>query len=203
MALGFLIQMRVFKILRRPYQNVSPSLLGTSYRILPVIEVMLTTKQATPLFLAPLMLSLVPQAHAQFGGPKVATVTAAVRPAAVPHGGKGVLYVTLNVGSKYHINAHTPNDPAYIATVFQGQQTPGIAYGTAHYPLPKAMTLSYAPKPLLVYTGKVVIAVPFTVAKSARPGKIALAGAVSFQGCDAKSCYPPASAQVRAVVTVK
>ena len=35
-----------------------------------------------------------------------------------------------------------------------------------------------------------VITVPFTVAKTAKPGKTALAGALSFQGCDAKSCYP-------------
>ncbi len=142
-------------------------------------------------------------AHAQFGAPKVATVTAAARPATVSPGGRGVLLVTVAVGSKYHINAHAPNDPAYIATVFAGQRTPGITFGQAVYPTPKAMKLSYAPKPLLVYVGKAVIAVPFTVAKTARPGKAALSGALSFQGCDAKSCYPPASAQVRAVVTVK
>lgn len=147
-------------------------------------------------------LALAP-AHAQFGGPKVATVTAISQPTAVMPGGKGILRVTVAVGSKYHINAHTPNDPAYIATVFAGQKTPGIMFGPAQYPSPKAMKLSYAPKPLLVYTGKAVISVPFTVAKTAKPGKATLTGALSFQGCDAKSCYPPASAQVRAAVTIK
>lgn len=148
------------------------------------------------------LIALVP-AHAQFGAPKVATVTATAKPATVAPGGRGVLRVTVAVGSKYHINAHAPNDPAYIATVFAAQKTPGITFGHAAYPAPKAMKLSYAPKPLLVYVGKAVIAVPFTVAKTAKLGKTALAGALSFQGCDAKSCYPPASAQVRAAVTVK
>ena len=150
---------------------------------------------ATPALLLP--------AHAQFGGPKVATVTATAKPASVAPGGRGVLMVTVTVGPQYHINAHVPNDPAYIATVFAGQKTPGITFGPAVYPMPRAMKLSYAPKPLLVYIGKVVVAVPYTVAKTAKPGKTALAGALSFQGCDAKSCYPPASAQVRAVVTIK
>ncbi len=148
-------------------------------------------------------LTLLVPAHAQFGGPKVATVTATAKPATVAPGGKGVLRVTVAVGPQYHINAHAPNDPAYIATVFAGQKTPGITFGPAVYPTPKAMKLSYAPKPLLVYTGKAVISVPFTVAKTAHPGRAALTGAVSFQGCDAKSCYPPASAQVRAAVTIK
>ena len=142
-------------------------------------------------------------AHAQFGGPKVAMVTATSKPASVAPGGRGVLLVTVTVGPQYHINAHVPNDPAYIATAFAGRKTPGITYGTPVYPMPRAMKLFYAPKPLLVYTGRVVVAVPYTVAKTAKPGKTALAGALSFQGCDTKSCYPPASAQVRAAVMVK
>jgi len=147
--------------------------------------------------------TLLTPAHAQFGGPKVATVTATAKPTTVAPGGRGVLLVTVAVGPKYHINAHAPNDPAYIATVFAGQKTPGITFGPATYPAPKAMKLSYAPKPLLVYTGNAVISVPFTVAKTAKTGKTALAGALSFQGCDAKYCYPPASAQVRAAVTIR
>jgi len=147
--------------------------------------------------------ALLSPAAAQFGGPKVATVSASARPVSIARGGHGVLLVTVSVGPKYHINAHAPNDAAYIPTVFSGQATPGIKFGAAHYPAPRAMKLSYAPKPLLVYTGRAVITVPFTVSKTARPGPLPLAGALSFQGCDAKSCFPPASAQVRAAVTVR
>lgn len=163
----------------------------------------------TPKTLAPclpaaaLTLLLLPSAQAQYGAPKVATVTAAVKPAAVAPGGKGVLLVTVNVGAQYHINASKPNDPAYIATEFTGQGGRGITFGPAKYPAPKSVKVSYSSKPLLVYVGRTVISVPFTVAKTAKPGKTTLAGALAFQGCDAKSCYPPASAQVRASVTVK
>ena len=142
-------------------------------------------------------------ANAQYGAPKVATVTAVSEPAAVAPGGKGVLLVTMNVKPGFHVNANKPNDPAYIATVFSGRSGHGITYGTAHYPTARPVKVSYSPTPLLVYVGRAVIAVPYTVAKTAKPGKAALAGSVAFQGCDAKSCYPPASAQVRASVTVK
>ena len=142
-------------------------------------------------------------AHAQLGASKVATAHAAVRPAAVPRGSKGMLIVTLSVGAKYHVNANNPNDPAYIPTVFTPQPVPGIQFGAAHYPAPKLMKLSYSPKPLLVYTGRVTVSVPFTVTPNARPGMVPLSGTINFQGCDARSCFPPASAPIKAVVLVK
>ena len=164
---------------------------------------MLTTKHTALCFLAPLTLFSLTSADAQYGGPKVAIVTADARPTAVARGGSGVLFVTMSVSPQFHINAHHPNDPAYIATVFQGQPMAGIKFGAPHYPAPKAVKVSYSSKLLLVYLGKTVIAVPFTISRTAKLGKIALAGTVSFQGCDTKSCYPPASAPVRAVVTIK
>jgi len=161
-------------------------------RIKPILSFSLA---AAPLCILP--------AHAQFGGPKVATVTAVPRPAAVVRGGKGLLFVTISVGPKYHINAHQPNDSAYIPTYFRGQPRSGITFGAARYPAAKTVKVSYSAKPLLVYTGRVVISVPYTVSKSAKPGTTALAGTVSFQGCDDKSCYPPATAPVSTVVIVK
>lgn len=157
--------------------------------------ILLSALTAAPLCILP--------AHAQFGGQKVATVTAAPRPAAVTRGGKGVLFVTISVVPKYHINAHQPNDSAYIPTEFRGQPRSGITFGAARYPAAKTVKVSYSAKPLLVYTGKVVISIPYTVSKSAKTGTTALAGMVSFQGCDEKSCYPPATVPVSTMVIVK
>lgn len=158
-------------------------------------------KLILPLALAAFVTPLT--ACAQFGAAKVATAHASVQPAAIPRGGKGVMTVTLSVGAKYHVNANKPNDPAYIATVFAPQPAPGIAFGAARYPAPKLMKLSYSPKPLLVYTGRVTVLVPFTVTSAARPGMVPLSGTMSFQGCDAQSCFPPVSAPVKAVIAVK
>jgi hypothetical protein len=157
----------------------------------------------TLLFLVPLAGAIALPASAQFGPSKVATAHASVQAASVVRGGKGVLMVTLAVKPQYHVNANKPNDPAYIPTVFTPQPVPGIVFGPVHYPLAKLVKVSYSPKPLLVYTGKAVITVPFTVAKAAKPGPKMLTGSVAFQGCDAKSCYPPATALVKAALTVK
>ena len=155
-----------------------------------------------PLFAAA-SLSVPLPAPAQFGTSKVATAHASARPAAIARGSRGLLTVILSVGPKYHVNANKPNDPAYIPTVFTPQPVPGIQYGTVRYPAPKPMKLSYSPKPLLVYTGQVTVLVPFTVTQAARPGMLPLSGTVSFQGCDAQSCFPPVSASVKAVIAVK
>jgi len=151
----------------------------------------------------PLAGALLSPAFAQFGPSKVATASAAARPAAVVRGGKGVLVITLSVKPAYHVNANKPNDPAYIPTVFTPVPMPGVIFGPVHYPAAKLVKVSYSPKPLLVYTGQAVITVPFTVAKAASPGPKTLTGSVAFQGCDAKSCYPPATAALKAAVTVK
>ena len=155
------------------------------------------------LFLLPLTGAAALPVAAQFGPSKVATAHAASQPAAVVRGGKGVLTVTLAVKPQYHVNANHPNDPAYIPTVFTPKPMPGIVFGTVHYPAPKLVKVSYSSKPLLVYTGQVTLTVPFTVSKTAKPGAAKLTGSASFQGCDAKSCYPPATADVQAALTVK
>ena len=164
---------------------------------------MITAKHILLFSLASVPLFGTHPALAQFGSPKVATISSSVRQTVVARGGGGVLSVTLNVGTQYHINAHRPNDPAYIPTNFVGQPSPGITYGVVQYPAPRTVRVSYSKKPLLVYVGKVVISVPFKVSPSAKPRVAALTGTVMYQGCDDKSCYPPASAPVRAVVTIK
>jgi len=151
----------------------------------------------------PLAGALLSPAFAQFGPSKVATASASSRPATVVRGGKGVLVITLSVKPAYHVNANKPNDPAYIPTVFTPAPMSGVIFGPVHYPAAKLVKVSYSTKPLLVYTGQVMMTIPYTVSKSAGPGPKMLTGSVAFQGCDAKSCYPPATAQVKTALTVK
>ena len=132
------------------------------------------------------------------GTTKVATVTASARPATVSRGGKGVLTITVAVAPRFHVNAHAPGDPDLIGTDFHGA---GAAFGAVRYPTAKTIILDK--KPTRVYTGRSVITVPFTVPKTARPGRMTVGGSLTYQGCNATMCYPPTTVPVRAVVTVK
>jgi DsbC/DsbD-like thiol-disulfide interchange protein len=54
-----------------------------------------------------------------------------------------------------------------------------------------------------VYEGKATIAVPFSVAKAAKPGKQKLTANVGYQTCNDQTCLPPETVPVSAMVTVK
>ncbi|MDR3707027.1 MAG: protein-disulfide reductase DsbD family protein [Capsulimonadaceae bacterium] len=133
----------------------------------------------------------------------VAIVSAAVSPATALAGGKGVLTVTFTIASGYHVNANKPGDPYLIGTEFVPAAAIGVTFGKAVYPPVKTLKVSASPKPLLVYAGKNTVKVPFTLAKTVKPGPLALGGSFNYQACNATSCNPPASAKVSASVIVK
>jgi DsbC/DsbD-like thiol-disulfide interchange protein len=154
------------------------------------------------LALAALVSSTAP-ALAQMPGGNIVKASAAVKPVVVKPGGAGVLLISLGVSPGYHINAPKPNDPDLIPTAFQGTASAGVTFGTPRFPAPKAISVSYEKQPMLVYTGRTIVQVPFTIARTVKPGRVTLSGTLSFQGCNATSCFPPASAAVKALVIVK
>jgi len=135
------------------------------------------------------------------GRMRVATAAASVSPAYVARGGRGVLTVTLSVAPQFHVNAHKTTDPDLIATTFTPTAAAGVHYGPAHYPVPRLMTLDGKPTP--VYTGRAIITVPFTVSRSAPAGRLRVGGQLTYQGCNATSCYPPQTVSIGAAVSTK
>ena len=142
-------------------------------------------------------------AFAQMPGAKVASVTAKALPLTVARGGHGTLFLTVAVAPHYHINSNKPADKSLIPTVFTGMNSAGVTFGAAHYPTPKAIQLSSAKTPVLVYQGKTVIAIPYTVAKTAKAGRASLHGSLGYQACNELSCFPPSSLPVKAAITIK
>lgn len=156
----------------------------------------------TPLVLVGFAGLVVCPAPAQSPGRmRAATVAASASPGHVMRGGKGVLIVTLSVATQFHVNAHKTADPDLIATTFTPTPMAGVQYGLARYPAPRMMTLDGKPTP--VYTGRAIITVPFTVARSAPAGRLRIGGQLTYQGCNATSCYPPQTVTLGAAVSVK
>lgn len=132
---------------------------------------------------------------------RVATAAVSVSPAHVVRGGRGVFTVRLTVAPQFHVNAHQTTDPDLIATTFTPTAAAGVHYGPAHYPAPRLMTLGGKPTP--VYTGRAIITVPFTVARSAPAGRLRVGGQLTYQGCNATSCYPPQTVTLGVAVSAK
>ncbi len=136
-------------------------------------------------------------------GPRYATVAASASPVAVAPGQSGKLIIRLAVAPGFHVNSAKPDDPSLIATSFAPNAVKGVHYGAPVYPAVSRVKIEASPKPIPAYIGSVAIIVPFTVAKSAHAGKLSVGGTLTYQGCNAVSCYPPKQDPIAAAVSVK
>lgn len=135
--------------------------------------------------------------------PPIVVATAAVQPSRVAPGGKGALQIVIQVANGFHINANKPNDPDLIPTVVKGVGPSAVTFGAPVYPRPQSIKTAYEKDPMLVYQGKSVILVPFKVARSARSGSLGIKANISYQGCNAASCFPPTSLVVSSTTSIK
>lgn len=98
-----------------------------------------------------------------------------------------------------HINSHTPHDELLVPT--------GLELGAGsvkvvgqEYPAGVSMRLDVgAGEVLSTYQGEFRVRLQVVAAK----GDGALTGALKYQACDARSCFPPKSLPVRVVVTAR
>lgn len=131
--------------------------------------------------------------------------TAVAAPTAVKAGSKAVMTVHIAVEDGWHIYPKKPDDEFTTPTAFTAKRVAGVTFGAPVYPTAQTIPNPLEPgKTMHVYHGgDTVIKVPFTVAKTAKPGKLTLAGTVQAQSCNDNSCLPPVSLPVTATVTVK
>lgn len=145
-------------------------------------------------------------AHAQGAGPRgprYATVSTTATPVSIAPGMGGKLVIHISVAAGFHLNAAKPDDPSLIATSFAPKAVKGVHYGAPVYPKVSRIKIEASPKPIPAYVGNVSVIVPFTVDKSAHPGKLSVGGTLTYQGCNAASCYPPKQDPITAAVSVK
>lgn len=137
-------------------------------------------------------------AGAQPGGAGFVTVRADAPKTAAP-GKAFTLSVVIAVASPFHIQADKTRE-GYIPTEVKVGGARGITAGGASFPTPKMETI--AGEELPTFAGKVTVKIPVRVAASVRPGRYTLPVTVKYQGCNETSCFPPAEAKAKAVITV-
>ena len=127
----------------------------------------------------------------------ITTQKTMVEPSTPRRGASGKLLINLAVEDTFHIYDPNPGDPFLTATKVTPIKVPGVVFGKPVWPLPITV------KGAKVHEGTVVVTIPFTVKPSAKPGKTAFGAKFYAQGCNATTCYPPASFTVTVPVSIK
>src|SRR5438105_5617586 len=117
-------------------------------------------------------------------------------------GSKFEAAVVMEIPAPFHVNAHKPSEDYLRPTTLTLQRTPGLTFGAVNYPTPESKQFSFSKKPLLVHEGRLVLRVPVTVARTAKPGPVAIKGSVEYQTCNEHQCYMPRKQPVTIPVAI-
>ena len=100
--------------------------------------------------------------------------------------------VAIDLDAGYHVNANPPSLEFQIPTKVKPARHPGITWSEARYPEGEALTADWAgDAKVRGYSGRTVLLVAGTVADEAPLGPVTLRFTLTYQGCDASTCYQP------------
>jgi len=108
--------------------------------------------------------------------------------------------VVLDLAEGFHVNANPPTEQFQIPTVLEPAPAAGIAWGPGpHCPPGRPLAAAWAEGGTTsVYSGRAILIAEGRVAADAPLGETVLRLSLSYQGCDEKTCYQPATLKVEA-----
>jgi hypothetical protein len=110
--------------------------------------------------------------------------------------------VVVGIMQGFHMNAHKPLEDYLIPTVLTAKLPAGFREGETIYPAGIEKKLSFADKPLLVYTNKFTIRTKISAAANAPLGKVKLPFTLQYQACNDSVCLPPVRIPVTTAIEV-
>ena len=134
-------------------------------------------------------------------GPSVSLVSAPLP--SVVRGTAGNVDLRFHIANGYHINSNKPSEEFMIPTALHMEATTDIVIGKISYPTGRDVAFEFAPdQKLSVYSGSFTVGVTVRPLHTVPPGKYALRGALKYQACDNRACYPPKQLPVEFEVRV-
>ncbi len=110
----------------------------------------------------------------------------------VAAGGSKHIEILFRVTPGYHINSHTPSSELLVATVLKVNPPTNVEIAKVTYPAGEDRSFPFAPgETLNVYTGDFIVSALVHPARNTPPGKFRVRGALEYQACDDRACYPP------------
>ncbi len=156
-----------------------------------------------------LVLALLPAAASvgQTLGPKLppmqhVTVVATTSAPDFPTDGQVILMVDVTPKPGVHVYAAGANEVAPVTIVMT--PLPGVRFSRAKYPTPAPAPDLTAVDPAPAYYAPFRIEQRMSMVKGARLGKsVTVSGALNYQACDAKTCYPATSLPITWTLNVR
>jgi hypothetical protein len=107
-----------------------------------------------------------------------------------------VARIPVTVEAGYHVNSNAPLEDYLIPLKVAWNSTGALEGGEVIYPKASTEKYEFADKPLSVFAGSFEIAANFKVAAGAPAGPGIAAGKLSYQACNAKMCFRPATVEI-------
>ncbi len=135
------------------------------------------------------------------GGPSVSLVSAPLP--SIVRGESGSVDLRFHIANGFHINSNKPSEEFMIPTALRVDATTDIVIGKVSYPPGQDVSFEFAPdQKLSVYSGSFTVGVLVRPLHTVLPGKYAMRGALKYQACDNRACYPPKQLPVEFEVRV-
>ena len=144
---------------------------------------------------APLLLLLSSLAANAAQAPAILTVTPPER-ATVKRGSAVTAKLGLKVAPGFHVNSNAPLDEYLIPLRLTWQAAP-FEVKSIDFPAAKQEKSEFSPKPIAVFDGAFEISSKFAIPATAPVGAGFITGKLRYQGCNATTCYPPKTIDVK------
>jgi hypothetical protein len=129
-------------------------------------------------------------AVAQGSSPNI--TVAPVPTVVVTRGGHAQLTLELRVNRGFHVNSNHPYDELLMPTTLRLNAPDGIMIANLKYPEGQDLVLPFMNNQKLnVYSGAFVVTADVRPARTVAFGTERVHGAVKFQACDDRQCFPP------------
>ena len=107
-----------------------------------------------------------------------------------------VARIPVGVEAGYHVNSNAPLDEYLIPLKVTWTAAGALEAGAVAYPKASTEKYAFADKPLSVFAGNFEIVANFKVAAGAPAGAGIAAGKLSYQACNTKMCFRPATVEI-------
>ncbi|MBN1102715.1 MAG: thioredoxin family protein [Deltaproteobacteria bacterium] len=112
------------------------------------------------------------------------------------------LLLRLKVVTPWYIHGAKEGEDPIIPTVMRFRDVPGVTVERIQFPRPSRVKFDYAPRPVEVFSGEVMVSASLRVDDRAPPGEHVVAGELSYQACSPDSCLPPEGIPVPVRVSI-